>query len=67
MITNATQRGNTEAWADRFEADAAALEASHPRPRARLEQAKLDALRSQASDLRSELAAYDASSALHEQ
>lgn len=60
MITNDVQYRNTKAWAERFEADAETLEASLPAPRSRLQQAKIDAARAQASDLRQEMAAFDA-------
>lgn len=60
MITNDVQYRSTKAWAERFETDADGLEATLPVRRSRLQQAKIDAARSQAADLRQELAAYDA-------
>ena len=60
MITNDVQYRNTKAWLARFEADAADLEAATPAPRTRLQQAKIDATRAQADDLREQLAAYEA-------
>ncbi len=60
MITNDVQYRNTRAWADRFEADAADLATAMPPPRTRLQQAKIDAARAQADDLREQLSAYEA-------
>ena len=60
MITNDVQYRNTKAWVARFEADIADLELAMPEPRSRLQQAKIDATRSQADDLEEQVTAYEA-------
>ncbi len=58
MITNEVQYRATKAHLDRFEAAAANIEA-RPGKRSKLERLEVDAIRSQADDLRCELAEYD--------
>ena len=60
MITNDVQYRSTLAWVARFDADVAMLEMATPAPRSRLQQAKIDATRSQADDLRGQVEAYEA-------
>ena len=60
MISNDVQYRSTLAWVARFDADVAMLEMSTPAPRSRLQQAKIDATRSQADDLRGQVDAYEA-------
>lgn len=61
MITNEVQRRSTEAHLRQFEAAIANLEAESPdsRGRSKLARLEIDALRSQAEDLRHELEEYD--------
>lgn len=63
MITTETQYRSTQAWAAQFEAEADEHEAAAPAPRTRLQQARIDAARSVAVDLRQELADYRAGQA----
>jgi HTH-type transcriptional regulator/antitoxin HigA len=58
MITNEVQYRATKAHLDRFDEAAANIE-SRPGKRTKLEQLELDAVRSQADDLRTELAEFD--------
>jgi HTH-type transcriptional regulator/antitoxin HigA len=60
VITNDVQYRSTLAWVARFDADVAMLEMATPAPRSRLQQAKIDATRSQADDLRGQVEAYEA-------
>jgi HTH-type transcriptional regulator/antitoxin HigA len=60
VITNDVQYRNTKTWLARFEATILELEAATPARRSRLQQAKIDAARAQADDLRGELAAFEA-------
>ena len=60
MITNDVQHRNTKSWLARFETEAADLEAAYPTAaRTRMQQLQIDAARSQADDLRRELAEYE--------
>lgn len=60
MITNEVQRRSTEAHLRQFEEALANLEASHRgKKRSKLAQLEIDAVRSQAADLRAELDEYD--------
>ncbi len=60
MITNEVQRRSTEAHLRQFEEALANLEAKHRgKRRAKLAQLEMDAVRSQAEDLRAELDEYD--------
>lgn len=60
MITNEVQRRTTEAHLRQFEEALANLEAKHPeKKRTKLAQLEIDAVRSQASDLRSEIDEYE--------
>jgi len=61
MITNEVQRRSTEAHLRQFEAAIANLEAKDPGStgRSKLAQLEIDALRSQAEDLRRELEEYE--------
>ena len=58
MITNEVQYRATKAHLDRFDEAAANIE-SRPGKRTKLDQLELDAVRSQADDLRAELADFD--------
>jgi len=58
VITNEVQYRATKAHLERFEEAAANIEA-RPGTRSKLERLELDAIRSQADDLRVELAEYD--------
>ena len=58
MITNEVQYRATKVHLDRFDEAAANIE-SRPGKRTKLEQLELDAVRSQADDLRAELADFD--------
>jgi len=58
MITNEVQYRATKAHLDRFDEAAANIE-SRPGERTKLERLELDAVRSQADDLRVELADFD--------
>lgn len=58
MITNEVQYRATKAHLDRFDEAAANIE-SRPGKRTKLDQLELDAVRSQADDLRTELADFD--------
>ncbi len=58
MITNEVQHRATKAHLDRFDEAAANIE-SRPGKRTKLEQLELDAVRSQAEDLRVELSEFD--------
>jgi len=58
MITNEVQYRATKAHLDRFDEAAANIE-SRPGKRTKLEQLELDAVRSQADDLRAELVDFD--------
>lgn len=58
MITNEVQRRSTEAHLHQFEEAIANLEAKSKTP-TKLQQLEIDALRSQAADLRAELDEYD--------
>lgn len=60
MITNEVQRRSTEAHLSHFDEALANLEAKHPaKKRSKLAQLEIDAVRSQADDLRAELEEYD--------
>jgi HTH-type transcriptional regulator/antitoxin HigA len=60
VITNEVQRRSTEAHLRRFEEAIANLEAKHRgEKRPKLAQLEIDAVRSQAADLRAELEEYD--------
>ena len=60
MITNEVRRRSTEAHLRQFEEALANLEASHRgKNRSKLAQLEIDAVRSQAADLRAELDEYD--------
>lgn len=60
MITNEVQRRSTEAHLRQFEEALADLEAkSRAKKRSKLAQLEIDAVRSQAEDLRAELDEYD--------
>lgn len=60
MITNEVQRRSTEAHLRQFEEALANLEAKHRgKKRTKLAQLEIDAVRSQAADLRAELEEYD--------
>lgn len=60
MITNEVQRRTTEAHLRQFEEALANLEAEHPaKKRSKLAQLEIDAVCSQADDLRAELEEYD--------
>jgi HTH-type transcriptional regulator / antitoxin HigA len=60
VITNEVQRRSTEAHLRQFEEALANLEAKHPgKKRSKLTQLEIDAVRSQAADLRAELDEYD--------
>jgi hypothetical protein len=60
MITNEVQYLATKGHLERFDQAAANLEAQHARRDApRLHQVELDALRSQANDLRAEIIEYE--------
>lgn len=58
MITNEVQYRATKAHLDRFDEAAANIE-SRPGKRTKLDQLELDAVRSQADDLRAELADFE--------
>lgn len=58
MITNEVQYRATKAHLERFESAAANI-ANRPGQRTRLERLELDAINSQANDLRAELAEFD--------
>ncbi|MFN3256992.1 MAG: helix-turn-helix domain-containing protein [Ilumatobacter sp.] len=58
MITNEVQYRATKAHLDRFDEAAANIE-SRPGKRTKLDQLELDAVRSQADDLRTELADFE--------
>jgi ribosome-binding protein aMBF1 (putative translation factor) len=62
MIQNQREYRITSAWLKRFERDLETLEHTEPKPgtHPKLRKAKMDATRSQAEDLRSQLAAFDA-------
>jgi ribosome-binding protein aMBF1 (putative translation factor) len=62
MIQNQREYRITSAWLKRFERDLETLEHKPPKPgtHPKLHKAKMDATRSQAEDLRSQLAAFDA-------
>lgn len=60
MITNEVQRRSTEAHLRQFEEALANLEAKHRgKKRSKLARLEIDAVRSQADDLRAELEEYD--------
>lgn len=59
MITNEVQRRSTEAHLRRFEEALAHLEAKYGKKRSKLAQIEIDAVRSQANDLRNEIDEYD--------
>jgi HTH-type transcriptional regulator/antitoxin HigA len=60
VITNEVQRRSTEAHLRQFEEALANLEAKqHGKKRSKLAQLEIDAVRSQAADLRAELDEYD--------
>lgn len=60
MITNEVQRRSTEAHLRQFEEALSNLEAKHRgKKRSKLTQLEIDAVRSQAADLRAELDEYD--------
>ena len=59
MITNEVQRRSTEAHLRQFEEALASLEAKHGKKRSKLAQLEIDAVRSQADDLRNEIDEYD--------
>jgi HTH-type transcriptional regulator/antitoxin HigA len=60
VITNEVQRRSTESHLRQFEEALANLESKHPgKKRSKLAQVEIDAVRSQAADLRAELDEYD--------
>ena len=59
MITNEVQRRSTEAHLRQFDDALANLEANHGKKRSKLAQLEIDAVRSQAEDLRNQIDEYD--------